>query len=443
MKYKDCNVVEAVYDNSGTKNPLIEALPQIYSKKEFIERMQSFPALSIGVEKMTLTERKRGLSALASIFIPLDYMYIVYDSLYQMIQAAYMTKTTKESVQRINQIFLNGGTAGFSTQAESGSLLGTPGIGKSSCIRRCLSLIPQTIAHKKYFGTPFFCKQVTYLFVECPSDCSIKTMTFNIVQALDYAAGTNHLDYIMRLKSVATSAASTFLKTLCLTYHVGVIVIDEIQNLVETAQRTKRVKPLIRFLVELTNDTSTGIFFVGTPLAEAVFTEEEHLRRRTRGIRLIPFKPDGGYRMFLERLWEYQYTPGYAPLTDKMARIIYDYSGGIPDYTVKIFREAQSQALMHGIDRINEKCIQHAVSTLSIKPPSTFDSGTSISDFMLEDFVYEQPDSTSDTQRRFYANTRGRKAEDRDAEDLIIWFKEGALVQNMKETGILEELPLC
>lgn len=90
------------------------------------------------------------------------------------------------------------------------------------------------------------------------------------------------------------------------------------------------MKPLIRFLVELTNDTSTGIYFVGTPLAEELFLSEKHLKRRTRGIRLLPMKPDSAYREFLERLWKYQFTVETAPLTDKLANKLYDYSGGIP-----------------------------------------------------------------------------------------------------------------
>lgn len=49
--------------------------------------------------------------------------------------------------------------------------------------------------------------------------------------------------------------------------------------------KNRQVKPLIKFLVELTNDTSTAVYFVGTPLAEELFVAQEHLKRRTRGIR--------------------------------------------------------------------------------------------------------------------------------------------------------------
>ena len=61
-------------------------------------------------------------------------------------------------------------------------------------------------------------------------------------------------------------------------------------------------------MVELTNDTCTAVYFVGTPEAEDLFVSQEHLRRRTRGMRLLPLKPIGAYRAFLNAIWPYQFT---------------------------------------------------------------------------------------------------------------------------------------
>ena len=85
------------------------------------------------------------------------------------------------------------------------------------------------------------------------------------------------------------------------------------------------------------------MYFSGLPLAETVFESEEYLRRRTRGPRLLPFRPDGAYREFLMELWPFQYTWQKAELTDKLANQLYDYSGGIPAYITQLFREAQAQ----------------------------------------------------------------------------------------------------
>lgn len=450
MKYEGKKYVDAIYDGDGTRNPLLEALPEPMQPKDFLKHIRNMPPVPGNSAGLTMAERKRGLAMLPSVFLPMDYMYMIYDTVCQMMQSTYLTRTSLDTVWRINAAFEGTGAgAYYATQAEAGALLGTPGIGKTSTARRCMELVPQVISHRQYLGRPFLCKQVTYLFVECPSDCSIKTLAFNIVKALDFAVGTNHLDYMMNLRSVASSAISTFLKTLCLTYHVGVIIIDEIQNVVETAQRANRVKPLVRFLVELTNDTSTSIYFIGTPLAETVFTAEEHLRRRTRGLRLLPLKPDGTYRCFLDQIWQYQFTPERAELTEKLANKLYDYSGGIPSYIIKIFQEAQNQTLLCGRPKVDAENIQRAVDCLSIKPPEKFEQGVFISDITISDgelpcFTEEPIGSNAPAAvNRLYAKPRGRKAAERDDRDLLAWYKEGMLLPQLRANRMLEELPRC
>ena len=107
--------------------------------------------------------------------------------------------------------------------------------------------------------------------------------------ALDKAIGSHYLDSTQGLRSASASAIATQTKILLANNHVGLLVIDEIQNAVMTARKNRQEKPLLRFLVELTNETLTSIYFVGTPIAEELFVSQEHLKRRTRGIRLAPF----------------------------------------------------------------------------------------------------------------------------------------------------------
>ena len=230
------------------------------------------------------------------------------------------------------------------------------------------------------------------------------------------------------------------------------MVVDEIQNVVATAQRTNRVKPLIRFLTELTNDTCTAVYFTGTTLAETVFQSEEYLRRRTRGPRLLPFKPDGAYRSFLSSLWPYQYTPEQAVLTDKLANQIYDFSGGIPAYVSKLLEESQAQALMRGVDKIDGKMIAAAADYLAIQPPRELGTGTFLSDFRPPaEGTVEPPegnpveDTSVDTSsvKRLYAVQRGRKADQRDERDLLVAYKAGVLRELLLSQSMVEEVVLC
>lgn len=440
------SIVGAIYDNAPADNSFLAAMPEMLSQSDFNSEIRSFPKLPQNLPQMTSEERRQALPLLSSIFVPMDFMYAIYDQLYRAIRSTYATRTMIEEVRQTNALFRGSTANDYSTQAAIGSILGVPGVGKTSTIRHSLSLLPQVVEHSEYMGKPFFCKQVLYLCVECPSDCSTKALALNLVVALGKAIGSNYFTQLTSLRAVATSALATQVKILCLTHHVGLILIDEIQNAVVTARKNKQVKPLIKFLVELTNDTCTSTFLVGTPIAEELFTSQERLRRRTRGIRLLPFKPDGTYRTFLQSIWQYQFTLQTAPLTDQFTNKLYDWSGGIPAYIVKIFQESQVQALLQGRSYVDAKVMQKAIDLLAIKVPRTFSGGTHLSDVALapdtgptSTELADVPAMTSVPEvsvreavkevPRLYANKRGRPVKERDPADLLVAFRSGSDMQ--------------
>ena len=392
MKYGDFtgNTVGAVYGKENG-NPYLEALPDVLGKKEFERRMKSWPDFPRDISHLSPEDRRNLLSGLSQWFQPMDYMYTLYDMLHRAMCSTYQTKTVIESIRQMNDLYMDFRTGrprelSYSTQAYSGAVLGVPGIGKTSTIKRCLSTMPQVIVHQEYQGRKIYEKQINYLVVECPSDCSLKTLALNIFSAIDKAIGSEYLKQATYQRAMATSATTMKLKIICMNHHIGLIVIDEIQNAISTATKNKQIKPLIKFLVELTNETSTAICFCGTLEAEDVFLKQEHLKRRTRGFRLLPMKYDRTYRKFITELWEYQMTLQKAPLTEKLMKQMYDLSAGIPAYLVKIFEEAQIRSILSGREKLTYESIRQAVDYLGIEVPKVYGrGGTSISDFSVEE----------------------------------------------------------
>lgn len=436
-KYQAGHAVGAVYDiNSG--NPYLDAMPDMLSPEQFAQAVASYPPIPYDLAQMSPEERRGLLPSLASIYVPMPYQYAIYDTLYRAIATTYRTADVVESTRAINAYYC-GQSTNYATQADSGSILGIPGCGKTATVRRCLSTMPQVIEHMEYQGQPCYCKQVLWLHVECPSDCSVKTLGFNVMAALDKTIGSKYLQSTKGLRTASASAIATQTKILLTNNHVGLLVIDEIQNAVMTARKNRQEKPLLRFLVELTNETMTSIYFIGTPIAEELFMSQEHLKRRTRGIRLAPFRPDGAYLDFVRKIWPYQYTAQAAPLTTSLSNKIYDCSGGIPAYVIKIFAESQAQALLQGRSCINEKVIQQAVKLLAIKVPRTYAAGTHISDFEIGEATPEPPQEQEEVSRQ-YANKRGRKAAQRDDRDLLVAYMEGKdIEEQLRKHGQLEE----
>jgi Cdc6-like AAA superfamily ATPase len=176
-------------------------MPDMLSKDAFFEAVQSYPQFPHNISEFSPEKRRMELSMLQSIFVPMDYMYAIYDALYRAVRATYTTKTIVEETAAINAIFNGGEIGGYATAPDCGSVLGSPGIGKTSTIKRCLSTMPQVIEHTECRNQLFFTKQVLYLHVECPSDCSVKTLGYNIIHALNTATGAS-------LKAVKSDSAS-------------------------------------------------------------------------------------------------------------------------------------------------------------------------------------------------------------------------------------------
>lgn len=434
-KYPAGHAASAIYEGSSG-NPYLDAMPDMLSPEQFARVIASYPPIPHDLAQMSPEERRGLLPSLPSLYVPMPYQYAIYDTLYRAIATTYRTADVVESTRAINAYYC-GQSTNYATQADSGSILGVPGCGKTATVRRCLSTMPQVIEHVEYQGQPLFCKQILWLHVECPSDCSVKTLGFGIMAALDRAIGSKYLQSTQGLRSASTSAIAVQTKILLTNHHVGLLVVDEIQNAVLTARKNRQEKSLLRFLVELTNETMTSIYFVGTPVAEELFVIQEHLKRRTRGIRLAPFKPDGAYLDFVRKIWPYQYTAQMAELTTSIGNKLYDCSGGIPAYVIKIFAEAQAQALLTGRSCIDEQTIKRAVEMLAIKVPRTYASGTHISDFEIGGQVPAPPEQEEISRQ--YANKRGRKAAQRDDGDLLVAYNNGVDIEaHLRENGYLE-----
>lgn len=441
MKYINEVMVSAEYkEESG--NPYMEALPEQLSREAFNEMIRSDLPGSYGMEKLSPQERRAKTMDLDKWFQPMDYMYVVYDMLYRAMTATYQSKTIVESVRQLNAIYMDFRTGRerslpYATQVYSGAVLGVPGIGKTSTIRRCLSLMPQVILHTRYQGKEFYTKQINYLVVECPSDCSIKTMVFNTLAAIDRALGSDYFTQIAKSRNLAASALSAKLKIICMNHHVGVIVIDEIQNAVRTAAKTNQTKPLIKFLVELTNETATSLLFCGTLDAEELFVQKEHLKRRTRGLRLLPLKYDVSYRKFITELWNYQVTLKESELTEKLMKQIYDLTAGIPACIVRVVQEAQIQAILTGAEKVTYEQMKQAVAMLGIDVPKYYGgNGTSISDFNVKEIEME---GSEDSGHRYFATKRGRPESRRDVTDILELLKnETDFLKRLEELDLIE-----
>ena len=226
---------------------------------------------------------------------------------------------------------------GITHQASYLSLIGCHGSGKTYALQRMLSFYPQVIFHHTLSGEadPL---QVVYLHMSCARGGTVRELCLNIIDALTGLTGQN-----LRILLGGPRPNTVFLRRtvqrLMAHYHVGLLVIDQLENLMTARSRRDE---LFDFIASLARRLDTPMLLV------AATRVLNHARRdgRVAGIfdrcqsfswqRLTP----GGrcYRSFLRAMWSQQplaNDPAHVPREFEHA--LYHYSQGIVTHLVSLF----------------------------------------------------------------------------------------------------------
>ena len=86
--------------------------------------------------------------------------------------------------------------------------------------------------------------------------------------------------------------------------HIGLLVVDEIQNVCNS----KNGKSLVGMLTQLINNSGISICMVGTPESAVFFEQAVQLARRSLGLRYDVMEYSTDFRRFCEIVFSYQYV---------------------------------------------------------------------------------------------------------------------------------------
>jgi hypothetical protein len=110
---------------------------------------------------------------------------------------------------------------------------------------------------------------------------------------------------------------------------------------------------------------------------------------------------------------------------------------------VKIFYEAQMEAILSGTEKISEKLLYRIAMQYRNAADNDIYEGTSVSDFTFEE---QEPEAKEEAEIEYelYRKRRGRPVEKRHENDLIIIRKEASDPKSeLMKRGLLEEVELC
>lgn len=380
-------------------NPFVEALPPIMTEDEVMEALARYPSFDEGERGMPSHLRLHAIQNALQFFAPLPVHLDLEQRFSRMIRTGYQMRNPVERGfwrdldEKSKALALS--TSVVPNCARSLTLgftiIGFPGVGKSTSVEAILSLYPQVIYHSRYRERDFNVAQVVWLKLECPHDGSIKGLCLNFFQAVDnmlgtkyernYAGGRHTTDDL--LPKIARVAA---------IHGIGVLVIDEIQRL--SSAKSGGAGKMLNFFVQLTNSIGVPVVLVGTFKARSILSGEFHQIRRgtgqgdlvwdrmeegewveekdeeANGEARADYQKLGIWQLFMESLWPYQYVKVPCALTKELSHVLYKETQGITDFAAKVYMLAQVRAITTAItieDEIITADIIRSVARDSLK----------------------------------------------------------------------------
>ncbi|HDX9578517.1 TPA: ATP-binding protein [Bacillus pseudomycoides] len=346
-------------------NPFIEALPSIFDEDDVLERFMVTPRITEQDKQSEMNIRYHVLKRVKNFIQPLPIHFEVERRLSTLIRRGYLArnpldKTFLERIRVLHQLreeeedahkYIDERLNYIRSTADSLSIIGISGIGKTTAIERLLLMYPQVIKHEAYKGQPFNRTQIVWLKIDCPYDGSLSTMCKGFFKAIDDLLGTRYLEKYGYLNRV-TSTMLLHMTSLASMYGIGVLVIDEIQHLLHSKNDQEE---MLNFFVTLSNTVGIPTVLIGTSKAEQLFKGNFRQARRAASDGAIVWdrmaEDSEEWEFFLETLWELQCLKTRSELTDEIKKAFYEECQGITSVAVNLFILAQERALF---DESNE-----------------------------------------------------------------------------------------
>lgn len=340
-------------------NKVIKELPDMLSGKELEKAMSIIPKYDKQIqEDGNIAERLLKLSDLYSIYIPSQMSTEIYSKLYLGIIRSMQKKGNKLAVQQFNSTYRtmqniknktgNQQYEGIIGGSDSFTIIGASGIGKSSAISRALNLIDAN--HVIEIEQPYT-KILPCLTVQCPFDSSVKGLLLEILRKVDEQLGTDYA----QTKRFTTDMLIGSVSQVCLN-HIGLLVVDEIQNVVNS----KNGKNLIGSLTQLINNSGISICMVGTPESEIFFEQAMQLARRSVGLKYTALPYDEHFCGVCKCLFSYQYVKNIKQIDNTIIDWLYQHSAGVISIVVSLIHDAQEIAIINRREVLDIKSLDEA-----------------------------------------------------------------------------------
>ncbi|WP_301034890.1 AAA family ATPase, partial [Parabacteroides goldsteinii] len=373
--------------------------------------------------------RLMALSDLYRIYVPSQMSLEIYSKMYLALLRSLQKKGTKLAVQQKNQNYkaiIQQEYSGIMGGSDSFTIIGASGIGKSSAISRAITLITENRVIE--VGNPYT-KIIPCICVQCPFDSSVKGLLLEILRKVDEMIDSKYYQNALRARTTTDMLIGSVSQVAL--NHIGLLVVDEIQNVCNS----KNGKSLVGMLTQLINNSGISICMVGTPESAVFFEQAVQLARRSLGLRYDVMEYGTDFRKFCEIVFSCQYVETRTEITDGIMEWLYEHTSGNISVVVSLIHDAQEIAILNGKEVLNLELLNEAYQKrLS----------------MLHGFIHVgQKKQTSNPKKKVSVTSAGVRIPVREGDsgevtiaDLVSVAKDGDvdIVQLLKEHMVVMEV---
>ena len=333
---------------------IISVLPRMKSGDSLMNALKVLPEYNPEICSGDASVRLIALSDLYKVYIPSQMSLEIYSKLYLALLRSMQKKGTKLAVQQQNQnyrMIMQQEYSGIMGGSDSFTIIGTSGIGKSSAISRAINLITE---YQVIEAENPYTNVVPCVIVQCPFDSSVKGLLLEILRKVDEVLDSKYYQKALRARATTDMLIGSVSQVAI--NHIGMLVVDEIQNVANS----KNGKSLIGALTQLINNSGISICMVGTPESSRFFESAIQLARRSVGLQYTTMSYDRYFQEFCKVMFQYQYVQKRTEITDGISAWLYEHSAGITSVVVALIHDAQEIAILNSKETLNLEALNEA-----------------------------------------------------------------------------------
>ena len=333
---------------------IIHILPSMKSGDDLFSALEVLPEYEESIRSADVPVRLMALSDLYRIYVPSQMSLEIYSKMYLALLRSLQKKGTKLAVQQKNQNYkaiIQQEYSGIMGGSDSFTIIGASGIGKSSAISRAITLITENRVIE--VENPYT-KIIPCICVQCPFDSSVKGLLLEILRKVDEMIDSKYYQNALRARTTTDMLIGSVSQVAL--NHIGLLVVDEIQNVCNS----KNGKSLVGMLTQLINNSGISICMVGTPESAVFFEQAVQLARRSLGLRYDVMEYGTDFRKFCEIVFSCQYVKKKTEITDGIMEWLYEHTSGNISVVVSLIHDAQEISILNGKEVLNLEALNEA-----------------------------------------------------------------------------------